>query len=257
MNYFFGFKNESFYSELTIPKFRNRDKKQNKSQLLYSANANNGKWFIKKINCQENDNFYFLKQKDIKEDIFFFLATMKEIENFYKTDQKKLINFNSYSDTWPAFRSNLRIMNQQGGFSSYQSEYPYSMSTKKGSIISSVDLLLNKNAEKNFILFVNIFVEPLKEKFDIFLINLKKKIKLKKFVGVTNQTNFIEISKEHIHQDIYIFTKDFIGIPIFLSEKNYNISFEHTQPPHEYLIGKDKFAKVKQLKEKANEIIYS
>ena len=74
---------------------------------------------------------------------------------------------------------------------------------------------------------------------------------------ITNQTNFIEISKEHVHPDNYIFTKNFIGLPIFLSEKNFNISFEHTQPPHEYLVGSDKFKKVKQLKEKANEIIFS
>ena len=39
-----------------------RDKKKKEEYKLYSANASNGKWVIKKTNCQENVNFYFLKE---------------------------------------------------------------------------------------------------------------------------------------------------------------------------------------------------
>ena len=44
-------------------------------------------------------------------------------------------------------------MNRQGGFSSYQSEYPFSMTTKKGSILSPLSSLCNKNADENIIIF--------------------------------------------------------------------------------------------------------
>ena len=71
---------------------------------------------------------------------------------FNEFDYKKLKNFNNFTDTSPAFRANFKIYLNQGGFSSYQSEYPYSMITKKGTILSSISSLANSNADKNFIL---------------------------------------------------------------------------------------------------------
>ena len=49
----------------------------------------------------------------------------------------KLKNFNNFTDTSPAFRANLKIYLDKGGFSSYQSEYPYNMITKRGSVVKS------------------------------------------------------------------------------------------------------------------------
>ena len=35
----------------------------------------------------------------------------------------------------------------------------------------------------------------------------------------------------------------------------YHISCEHTHPPHEYILSKDKYTRVSELKNKCNEII--
>ena len=51
-----------------------------------------------------------------------------------KLGGKRLEKLNSYTESTPAFRANLKIKNQEGGFSSYQSEYPFSMVTKKYNI---------------------------------------------------------------------------------------------------------------------------
>ena len=57
--------------------------------------------------------------------------------------EKKIKNFNNFTDTFPSFRSNFKIYLNNGGFSSYQSEYPYSMVNKKGTILSGVSSIAN------------------------------------------------------------------------------------------------------------------
>jgi hypothetical protein len=52
-----------------------------------------------------------------------------------------------------------------------------------------------------------------------------------------------------------IFSKKYIGIPIYVSSKKNHLSIEHTHPPHDYILGKDKFATVGRLKKEINEII--
>ena len=42
----------------------------------------------------------------------------------------KLTKFNNFTSTSPAFRCNLEISSDKGGFSSYQSEYPFNMINK-------------------------------------------------------------------------------------------------------------------------------
>ena len=179
MNLFFGIKNNLFKSELTIPKFKNRSKKIDKKIKLFAAKIIDNKWDIKMINCQENESFFFVKKEYINEKVFFFLASKNEINDYIQSNKINLENFNTYSDTWPAYRSNLRISNSFGGFSSYQSEYPYSMTTRRGSIISSINMLFDKNSDENYLIFVNILSEPLEKNFTIYLLNLKKK-RLKK-----------------------------------------------------------------------------
>ena len=47
----------------------------------------------------------------------------------------------------------------------------------------------------------------------------------------------------------------YLGIPTFLTIKNNHLSFEHTHPPHEYILNKEKFKIVADLKNKFNDII--
>ena len=95
----------------------------------------------------------------------FFLADETIFNEF---DDNKLKDFNSFTDTSPAFRANFKIYLNQGGFSSFQSEYPYSMITKKGTILSSISSIANSDADKNYVLIKNIFEEPIEENFKAY-----------------------------------------------------------------------------------------
>ena len=169
--------------------------------------------------------------------------------------KNKLENFNKFTETSPAYRANLKIVLKNGGFSSYQSEYPFSMIEKKGSILSSVCSLANRNADKNYIFIKNIFVEPVIESFDIYLVDIiKKKIEVQYKIK-TNYTNYFELKKSLIKPEIFLISKNYLGIPMYVSVKNNHVSFEHTHPPHEYILSNNKFKKISDLKKEINEIV--
>ena len=252
MNFFYGISNDLFKSEIQIPLFQNRNFKKSNLKLFKSYPKNN-KWILQEISSKKiNDYFYILKNEDILSNEIFFLA---DETIFNKFDDKKLKNFNNFTDTIPAFRANFKIYLNQGGFSSYQSEYPYSMITKKGTILSSISSIANSNADKNYILIKNIFEEPIEENFKAYLVNYKTKSIEEQFEIRTNYTNCIEISNKLVKPEIFLTTDKYLGIPMYVSVKNKFLSFEHTHPPHEYILSENKFIKVTNLKKEINEII--
>ena len=252
MNFFYGISNDLFKSEIQIPLFQNSNFKKSNLKLFKSYPKNN-KWILQEISSKKiNDYFYILKNEDILSNEIFFLA---DETIFNKFDDKKLKNFNNFTDTIPAFRANFKIYLNQGGFSSYQSEYPYSMITKKGTILSSISSLANSDADKNYVLIKNIFEEPIKENFKAYLVNYKTKSIEEQFEIKTNYTNCIEISNKLIKPEIFLTTDKYLGIPMYVSVKNSFLSFEHTHPPHEYILSENKFIKVTNLKKEINEII--
>ena len=254
MNFFFGIKNKEISTKLTIPRFRNREPKKIKCSL-FSAEIINNEWVIKNVTKGNNENFFFLDNNLINNDLIFFLAENKEVEKNNLILKKKLVDLNSFTNTSPSYRANLRIYNQFGGFSSYQSEYPYSMTTKNGSILSPVSILTNINSDYNKVFIKNIFHLPIIEKFKIYFIDIKNKKILKEEEIISNYTNEINIEKNFINENVYIFSKKYIGIPIYVSSKNNHLSIEHTHPPHDYILGKDKFTTINKLKFEINEII--
>jgi hypothetical protein len=155
----------------------------------------------------------------------------------------------------PAYRANLKIMLNNGGFSSYQSEYPFTMIQKKGTILSSISSIANKDAEKNYIFIKNIYELPIFESFTAYLVNIRKKTIEEKIEIKTNYTNSFELNKKLIKPEIFLITKKYIGIPMFISIKNKHVSFEHTHPPHEYILSQNKFKKITELKEEINAIV--
>jgi hypothetical protein len=252
MNFFFGFKNKKFKCEIQIPIFRNKIFKVS-NICLYKCYPKNNKWIIKEvINKKINDFFYLLKDEEISNDEIYFLAKKKDLEIF---DVNKLKKFNNYTDTSPAYRANFKIYIENGGFSSYQSEYPYSMVVKNGNILSSVNSIANLKANKNYILIRNIFEKPIQEKFKAYLVDINNKIIKHEYILKSNFSNIIEINKKFIKPEIFLVTKKFLGIPIYISTKNKFISCEHTHPLHEYILSDNKFLKVKELKAEINEII--
>jgi len=252
MNYFFGINDNLFKSEIQIPLFQNRNLKISNLKLFKTYPKNN-KWVLKEItNKKINDFFFVLKNEDILSNEIFFLADETIVDKF---DEYKLKNFNNFTDTSPAFRANFKIYLNQGGFSSYQSDYPYSMITKKGSILSSISSIANCDADKNYVLVKNIFEEPIEENFKAYLVNYKTKSIEEQFEIKTNYTNCIEISNKLIKPEIFLVTDRYLGVPMYVSEKNNFLSFEHTHPIHEYILSENKFVKVTNLKKEINEII--
>jgi len=252
MNFFSGINNNLFKSEIQIPLFQNKN--FTKSNLrLFKVYPKNGKWILKKIsNKKIIDYFYILKNEDISNNEIFFLADETILNEF---DDKKLKNLSNFTDTNPSYRANFKIYLTRGGFSSFQSEYPYSMINKKGTILSSINSIANPDADKNYILIKNIFVEPIEENFKAYLVNYKTKCIEQKFEIKTNYTNCIEINNNFIKPEIFLVTDKYLGIPMYISVKNNHLSFEHTHPPHEYILSENKFLKVTNLKKEINEII--
>ena len=90
MNFFFGFKNNNYVSELQIPKFQNRnitDKQIN----LYRADILRGFWEIDQVSgSEEDDYFYFLKDQLIDNKVIFFLAKESEIKSLKEKKINKI-----------------------------------------------------------------------------------------------------------------------------------------------------------------------
>ena len=254
MNFFFGFKNNNFYSELTIPKFQNSGKRI-KDPVLFSAEPVNNSWKIEKVENRENDEFYFIRKEDIDSTRIFFIGTKNDEKELIKNKNLELKNLNNFTDTTPEFRANLKIKNNQDGYSSYQSDYPYEMTKINGSITASLFPLTNKNADKNYVILRNIFFKPKKEDFEIFIINKKeKKILSKKFIK-TNYTSLIELENKYLDEDCYLFSKNYVGIPIFLTSKKNHLSLEHTLPLTSYILSSNKYKLVSDIKKELNEIV--
>ena len=129
------------------------------------------------------------------------------------------------------------------------------MVTKKGTILSSISSIANFDADKNYVLIKNIFEEPIEENFKAYLVNYKTKSIEEQFEIKTNYTNCIEISNKLIKPEIFLVTDRYLGVPMYVSIKNNFLSFEHTHPPHTYILSENKFIKVTNLKKEINEII--
>jgi len=254
MNFFFGINEKYLNSTITIPKFNNNSLYKNYS--VFSAKPNGNNWAIQKVKCNQSDHFFFIENQIIKNNLIFFLAHETEVDKLIYSNLDDFAQKNNFTDTLPsAFRANLKVYIEGGGFSSYQSEYPYSMTKKNGNILSSLDTLLDKEADLNLILFKNIYYLPNHDESRIFFINIKTKeiLDIKKIKN--NYSNQIEISKELIAKNVYIFSEKALGVPLYISIKNEHISFEHTHPPHHYILSKDQFRVIGKIKNQIKEMI--
>ena len=255
MNFFFGLNNSILDSTLTIPRFPN-SKPSKKKYKVFQLEIRNNLWEI--INLRDielNKDFYKIDSSCTNNGNIFFLATEEQILKLEKINFSKLINLNNYTDTSPEYRANLQVSIPGGGFSSYQSDYPFQMVRIKGSILSPINSLCNKDADENFIFLRNIFELPIQDEFRAYFVNLKTKKILKKMVCLTNFSNEIVVEKEFIHPEVFLFTDKFVGIPIYCSIKNKHISLEHSSPPHDEIMAPDKFKVINQLKNEFYEII--
>lgn len=122
-------------------------------------------------------------------------------------------------------------------FSSYQGEFPYQMSRIKGTFLAFDSLMKDKNKDiKTKIVFINIYSDKLAEKqsftLNVAKTNTKEKIISKKYVH--NSAGIIDMKTTN-NTEVCFYSKDTLGIPIFISYDNVDyISVEHTHPPSEY-----------------------
>ena len=247
MNFFFGLQNSIFSCTITIPKFQNFGNFSNRL-IVCEAYIENNEWCVAKTKVEENENFFFVSNDQINNHKIFFLSDKNDF--FLENKKFKKLNIeNNFTETLPvSFRSNLKIYNDQGGYSSYQSDYPSGMSKINGNILSPLNMLLNKDSDQNFIFFRNVFSKPLKTQSSLYIIDFKKKKILEKFTIKKNYTNEIKLKNQLISDDTYLFSDDCLGIPLFISVKNSHISFEHTHPPHHYILSSERYKIVSKIK---------
>jgi hypothetical protein len=251
MNFFFLLKKKDINSTLNIPTFQNNGKTSNKLNL-YRARIIEEKWNIQNTLKKKDKDFYKIDSSEYEEDDIFFLA---ESKNFHNKDlTNELLNINGFTETYPAYRANLKIFYKKMGFSSYQSEYPFNMTKNKGSTLSPLKVLLTKNIEKNLIFLKNISHLPIKKKFKVYIFDIIRFIIVKTFDCFTNSSNYFEINDQLINENYYIFSENNLVLPLFVSVNNLHISFEHTQPP-QLIIHRENKIIVKKIKDKIYEKI--
>lgn len=248
MNYFFFTSSEDYDCRLTVPKFR-ADGGTRRGNQLICARIVNSSWDFKIAEAdEENDSFWYLDSGSFQQDDIFFIATAEELQR--QKHEGSLIELNDFTHTDPAFRCNLAVSNSQGGWSSYQSEYPYRMIGKRGTIFSNIASLSNPEAKLNGCFLRNIFHQPIIESYRVLVFNALTNDVLLETSASSNQTNYISFDTLPTEQgELVLWAESFLGIPIYVStDELHNISMEHTHPPHESVHGSDRFALVGKLK---------
>jgi hypothetical protein len=254
MNYYFFAATDGISCSIQIPRFRN-DGKYISECKLYSACVRGKEWSTSEFKCESDCDFFYVEYRSEIKDAIFFLAKPSKVNSYQKLS-KHLINYDYSTDTVPAYRANLFVANKRGGHSSYQSEYPFDMVNRKGSLIASVFSLANKQAIRNVIFLRNIYIAPIKEEFRAYLVNKKLRRVLHEYKLTTNETNILELQTKFIEPENYILAEGFLGVPIYYSEGNRGeISFEHSHPPHEDISGERRNELVKKVKDELFQII--
>ena len=257
MNFFFTLSSNDYDYKLTIPRFTNSGKILSKLNLytLGITRKNFKNIWNYKILQSNDEMFYTVKNNPENLGNFYFLGTENICKDLFNEDKTEIKIIKNFLETRPPYRSNTSIKKKNYGSSSYQSDYPNSMVNKNGSIVSPLKTLLNKDACINKIFFINLYYKPVVNKFRYYLVNYKLKKVIYSDEICTNAINEININKDHIKNDIFFVTKNYIGIPIFFSDQMGHLSLEHTHPPHEYIFGQNKYKIISDYKSKFNEII--
>ena len=246
MNYFFFIHIDDYVSEITLPKFQNSGS-YDKDMRLKAGRVIDGKWEFYDPECIESNDFWSVTSTVENKNDIFFLCSDQQIKK--QKESGSLIRLNDFTDTFPDFRSNLSIRNTSGGFSSYQAEYPFQMTLKKGNLYSSISSLANFKAKKNGVFIRNIFHLPIFNEYSAFIYDDHQKEVVDRFTLTSNSTNFISFEDYDHTSSLFLFCEGFIGVPVFFSESSSgNISLEHTHPPHENIQGELRHKIVSRLK---------
>lgn len=256
MSYFFGYHDAQYDCKLTIPKFANRSNLP-QAVRLYSATTNGEQWQVTEAVVEETREFFIITGDSFTHTLY-FLARPNEIARAVQANQNSLHPVNKLTERSPAYRANFRIMNHQGAFSSYQSEYPFRMmrsAQKTYGITSTISTLTNPRGE-NSVLFANFSATPCIREQPAYFIDAAKRTVLAQATITTNTVSRISIPTQLLaNPHCTFYCPHTMGIPIYLAETSGHLSVEHTHPPHEYILDQERFKIVGQLKKELYEIV--
>ena len=142
---------------------------------------------------------------------------------------------------------------------SFQGEYPLSMSQKvSGDFFSTDALKLNYNSNSfTHILFINLKRNASSsEKKEIDFISPNDNKKLSSFHAKENEISDYFLDNNKSFKFLFMRCKDAVFMPLFISirnsEGNDEITVEHTHPPHEMFWGRDKYKLLLHMKSRWN-----
>ena len=253
MNYFFHTSYKNINSKLTISKYKNSGER-NENLLLIGAFCEGNAWRYYLVPDEYDDYYLINSDLENKDHVFFYLDKSIIPSNF---SSEFLLKPSDFTSTSPAFRGNLEVSMHDGGFSSYQAEFPHRMSQMQGSMVSSAGNLINLDNASNLVFIRNIYHKPIQSNFDLFIWDEDDRKPLDKKILSVNSSNiiildpYLESSK---HGNVGLFADGYLCIPVFLSySKDGQMSFEHTHPPHENLCGNDRIELVNKYRKETYE----
>lgn len=247
MNYYFFLYREGYANRLNIPRFRN-DSTHKPDMELYAASVRDGAWHFYRPESIVDQNFWYVDANAENRNDLFFICLPDEFELQKKSE--RLIYLNDYTKTAPDYRCNILIKNDVGGFTSYQSEYPFSMVGRRGGLISSIDTLKNDSGKMNALFIRNVFHEPIQDNYPATILETANNTVLDEIELRTNTSNFIDLAPFRGHNGLYVMAKGFLGVPVYFSEgPSGALSMEHTHPPHESVRGPSMPALVKRYRD--------
>ena len=139
----------------------------------------------------------------------------------------------------------------------YQGELPYELAKSSRSFFSSDILRLDFDKKtKGFFMLMNIHISAKERKIhELFIYNSNGRKILKKYSVNSNSFdvyNWPKIDNLKNHENLFMSCNTMSCIPIFINTKVYNnsyeISVEHTHPPHELFLGEERFKILSKLR---------
>ena len=134
--------------------------------------------------------------------------------------------------------------------STYLGELPYELAKSNKSFFASDILRLDNNEKtKSFFMLMNIHISSKENKIhELFIYNSKDNKLIKKYYIKSNSFDVYQlpkISNIKNHENLFMSCNTTSFIPIFINTKVdndfYEISVEHTHPPHELFLGAERF----------------
>jgi hypothetical protein len=127
------------------------------------------------------------------------------------------------------------------------------MVEKLGSLYSECGLLTSDAGCAIGVFIRNVHLRPIIEERDLWLFSSAKNKVLQTYKVKLNTTTYIDLTKHKKElNSCFLFAQDFSGVPSWVVEyDDGSLSFEHTHPPHESILGSNRFALVSKLRENA------